>query len=262
MPLVSTSPLPVRSVGLDRPWQWLRLGWQDLARTPAASLAHGVVVAAAGWVLLLLAPHAWWLVPGAVSGFVIVAPILCTGLYELSRLQERGEHPRLGHAVRAWRRGSPALIGLGLLLLALGSAWVLATSLLFWMFVQTPPATTAQFLRYAVVDQGMLLFSMWLLLGGLGSALVFAMTAVSPPLLLGRRIALRQALLTSVRAVGENPATMALWSALILAAIVASLATAMLGFVLAVPLLGHATWHACRDLVVTDEVPLRNEHLL
>ena len=38
-----------------------------------------------------------------------------------------------------------------------------------------------------------------------------------------------------------------------------ALATAMLGFLLAVPVIGHATWHAYRDLVVTDGVPLRSE---
>jgi uncharacterized membrane protein len=134
---------------------------------------------------------------------------------------------------------------------------VLASSLLFWLFVQTPLTTPVAFLRYVVAGQGDLLFSLWLLLGGLGAALVFAITAVSPPLLLGCRIALRRALLTSVRAVGENPVTMALWAALILAAIAASLATAMIGFLVTVPLIGHATWHACRELVVTDDVPLR-----
>jgi len=72
-------------------------------------------------------------------------------------------------------------------------------------------------------------------------------------------VGFRQALLTSARAVGENPLTMALWASLILAAIVLSFATAMLGFIVAVPLIGHATWHAYKEIVVTDGVPLRYE---
>jgi len=72
-------------------------------------------------------------------------------------------------------------------------------------------------------------------------------------------VGFRQALLTSVRAVGENPVTMALWASLILIAIMLSFATAMLGFIVAVPLIGHATWHAYKDVVVTDGVPLRYE---
>jgi uncharacterized membrane protein len=66
-------------------------------------------------------------------------------------------------------------------------------------------------------------------------------------------------LLTSARAVGDNPVTMGLWAAVVLTLVALSLATAMLGFIFAVPVLGHATWHAYKDLVVTDGVPLRYE---
>jgi uncharacterized membrane protein len=101
------------------------------------------------------------------------------------------------------------------------------------------------------------LFLIWLAAGGLGAALVFAATAVSPPLLLGRVISLRSAILTSVRAVGENPLALALWATIIMIAMALSIATAMLGFIITVPVLGHATWHAYRDLVDTSSVPLR-----
>lgn len=254
-----SAPLAVRTVGLAQPLQWLRLGWRDFLRTPIAGLAHGAAVALAGWAAILLAPKAWWLAPGAVSGFVLVAPILCIGLYELSRLLGRGASPGLSDAIHAWRRDAAPLVRLGLLLALLGTGWVLVSSLLFWLFVKASITTPLEFIRYAVVGQGHLAFSLWLLAGGLGSALVFAITAISPPLLLGRRVGLRCALLTSVRAVGENPVAMAGWAALILAAIALSFATAMLGFLLAVPVIGHATWHAYRDLVVTDGVPLRSE---
>jgi uncharacterized membrane protein len=93
--------------------------------------------------------------------------------------------------------------------------------------------------------------------GGLGGALVFAATAVSPPLLLGRVVTLRSAILTSVRAVGENPVAAALWATIIMLAIAVSILTAMVGFVITIPVLGHATWHAYRDLVDTSSVPLR-----
>jgi uncharacterized membrane protein len=91
----------------------------------------------------------------------------------------------------------------------------------------------------------------------MGVAVVFALTAVSPPLLLGRRVGFRQALLTSVRAVGENPLPMMLWAVIILVATSVSILTAMLGFLVSVPVLGHASWHAYRDLVDTTGVPLR-----
>jgi uncharacterized membrane protein len=201
----------------------------------------------------------WWILPGAVSGFVLVGPILCTGLYELSRLQARGERPGLADVINAWRRESRPLVRVGVLLFVLATLWVLVSALLFKLFVRVPITTPVEFLRYAAMEQGNLLFTLWLLLGGLGVAVVFALTAVSPPLLLGRMVGLRQALLTSVRAVGDNPVTMGLWAAVVMTLVALSLATVMVGFILAVPVLGHATWHAYKDLVVTDGVPLRYE---
>jgi uncharacterized membrane protein len=255
----SVPPLPVRSVAPGRVLDWLALGWRDLWRTPGPSLLHGLLIAAGGWAILALSQALWWVLPGAVSGFVLVGPILATGLYELSRLQARGESPGFGAVVNAWRRESKPLVRVGLLLFALAALWVLASALLFTLFVSQPLRTPTEFLRYVVLQQGDWLFFLWLLLGGLGSAIVFSLTAVSPPLLLGRMVGFRRALLTSVRAVGDNPLTMGLWAAVVMGAVVLSLATAMLGFIIAVPLLGHATWHAYKDLVVTEGVPLRYE---
>lgn len=250
-------PLPVRSVALWRPLVWLRLGWQDMLAAPSASLLHGMCVFAGGWIILAIARTAWPLAPGAVSGFVLVAPILATGLYELSRRRQTGERPRLAHAIDAWRRGTRPLVALGVLLFAAATAWVIVSALLVGLFARGPIAQPLDFLRYAVSGQGWLLFSLWLAAGGLGAALTFAATAVSAPLLLDRAIGLRAALLTSVRAVGDNPLPMALWAALIMLATLASLATLMVGFVLAVPVIGHATWHAYRELVDAGAVAPR-----
>jgi uncharacterized membrane protein len=252
-------PLPVRQVAPASIGRWLAAALADIRATPGASLAHGLVVAAGGWLVILLAREHWWLGPGAVSGFVLVAPILCTGLYELSRLTARGQRPRLANVVDAWRRESRPLLRMGVLLLVLGTLWVAATAVLFRVFLATPLRTPLEFLRYAAVEQGNVLFTMWIVAGALGCGLVFAMCAVAPPLLLGRMVGLRRALLTSVRAVGDNPITMGLWALFIMAAVAVSFATGMLGFVVTVPLIGHATWHAYKDLVVTDGVPLRYE---
>jgi uncharacterized membrane protein len=129
---------------------------------------------------------------------------------------------------------------------------------MFALFVRTPIDGAEGFLRYVVQSQPDFLFVLWLLVGGLGAALVFAATAVSPPLLLGRIVSLRTAILTSVRAVGENPLALALWATIIMIATTLSIATMMLGFIVTVPVLGHATWHAYRDLVDTSSVPLRH----
>ena len=249
--------LPVRHVPVSRPLRWLRLGWRDLTRTPWPSLLHGLLVAGGGLAMLAFSRGHWSLASGAFSGFVLVGPILATGLYELSRLLARGEKPTLADAITAWRRGTRPLVWLGVWLGVAGTLWVLVSAGLFALFVKTPITGPASFLRYATSTQGDFLFVLWLILGGLGAAVVFAATVVSPPLLLGRVIGLRSALLTSIRAVGENPLVMAVWALIIMVATALSMATLMAGFVIAIPVLGHATWHAYRDLVDASSLPLR-----
>ncbi len=247
----------VREIPLTRPLAWLRQGWRDLHLCPGPSLLHGLVVALGGLAVLTIGLHALPLLPGALTGFLLIGPILCTGLYELSRRIADGERPRLGHVVEAWRRGTRPLVALGVLLFVAATAWVLFSALLFKLFVSVPLDSPLRFLRYAVAGQGGWLFMLWLLAGGLGAALVFALTVVSAPLLLDRRVGLRSALLASVRAVGDNPAPMALWAALIMVATAASMATLMIGFVFAVPVIGHASWHAYRDVLDVQGLPPR-----
>jgi len=248
----------VRAITLVQPLSWLRRGWRDLHACFGPSLLHGLIVAVGGLAVLTLALHALPLMPGALTGFLLTGPILCTGLYELSRRVAAGERPRLGHAIGAWRRGTRPLVALGALLFAASTAWVLVSALLFELFVAVPLDSPLRFLRYAVAGQGGWLFFLWLLAGGLGAALVFSLTVVSAPLLLDRRVSLRTALLASVRAVGDNPAPMALWAALIMLATAASMATLMIGFVFAVPVIGHASWHAYRDVLDVEKLPPRN----
>lgn len=250
--------LPVHHVPATRPFVWLRLGWGDFTRTPWASMFHGIVVAAGGIAIFAVSLQHWYLLPGAFSGFVLIGPILATGLYEQSRLLSRGEQPTVRDAIAAWRRGTRPLVWLGVLLGVAGTLWVLLSAGLFALFVKTPITGPESFLRYVVQTQPNHLFLLWSILGGLAAAVVFAATAVSPPLLLGRVIDLRGAILTSVRAVGENPVPMALWAMIIMLATAVSLATAMLGFIVTIPVIGHATWHAYRDLVDASSLPLRN----
>jgi uncharacterized membrane protein len=249
---------PVRAVGLFRPFRWFALGWRDFVRAFAPSVLHGVMVAAAGWMILGLAVRFWPLVPGAVSGFVLVGPILATGLYELSRRIALGERPALGQVIAAWRRGTRPLVWLGLILMVAGTLWVLVSVVLIALFVKAPITGLASFVRYVVLSEGSNLFPAWVALGGIGAALVFAVTVVSAPLLLDRDVDLLSAIVTSVRAVSESPHAMALWAILIVVATGISVATLMLGFIVLVPVIGHATWHAYRDVVDAAALPPRS----
>lgn len=248
---------PVRRVPLGRPLHWLRLGWGDFTRTWLAGSLHGLLVCAGAWAILAITLRHWYLLPGAFSGFLLVGPILATGLYELSRRLERGEHPGMAEALGAWRRGTRPLVWLGLILMLAGTAWVLVSAVLFALFVHAPIASLEDVLRHIVLSEGSNLFPVWITLGGLGAALVFAVTVVSAPMLLDRDVDMPFALSTSVRAVGENPHVMALWATFIMLATGLSLLTFAVGFVVMIPVFGNATWHAYRDVVDASALPAR-----
>jgi uncharacterized membrane protein len=243
----------VAEVGLARPLAWLRLGWADLVAAPVPGLVHGLAAAAYGWVLLAWAHEMFWALAGAFSGFLIVAPIIATGLYEISRVLERGGRPLLADAFAIWRGHEPRLVHFGVLLAFAGTGWVLTSASLVTGYVEQPVHRPLDFLHYVVLRDSSWVFEIWLVMGALLAAPMFASSVVAIPLLLERKEAsVLQAVLTSWRAVLASPATLALWAALILALTLVGMATLLLGLVVIVPWLAHASWHAYRDIVVPE----------
>jgi uncharacterized membrane protein len=255
-PLRADEPA-IRSVPVLRPFAWVALGVRDLRRAPWPSLFHGWLVVVGGWIIAALALKWWPLLPGAFSGFVLVGPILCTGLYELSRRVERGDRACIDDVIAAWRRGTQPLVWLGLGLAVAGTAWVLVSAVLVAIFVKAPITGGPAFLRHVVFSEGSNLYAIWVLSGGAGASLVFAATVVSAPFLLDRDTDLSTAVWASIRAVGENPVAMGIWATIIMVATALSMATAMLGFLVTIPVIGHATWHAYRETVDARGIPAR-----
>jgi uncharacterized membrane protein len=242
-PLVS---LPAQVVPLSAPVQWLILGWRDLRQCGWLSLAQGALLAAFGLALMATAYQHFWLLAGAFSGFLVVAPVLATSLYAMSRAIEHGVKVRwqlLRDTWLSWQQsrftesgGYWCLVRFGILLALAGPM---------------------DFLRNVVLADDSTLFALWLALGGVLAAPIFASSIVAMPLLLDRRTNLFQAVLTSWRVVLANPGPMALWASLIMLLVSIGFATGMLGLIVLIPLLGHASWHAYRSLVDASALPER-----
>jgi uncharacterized membrane protein len=243
---------PVRQVPLSRPLHWLALGWRDLLRCPLPGLLHGLAMAGFGALLILLARDRFWLLAGAFSGFLLMAPLVATGLYAVSRALERGEAAGLGTALAAWWPRDRRLVVFGLLLALAGTGWVLTSAALITRWAPAPVQNPADFLRVVVLSGNAGLFEVWLVLGSALAAPIFASTVVALPLLLDRPIGVHAAVLVSVRAALLNPVPMALWATLILTITLLGMATLLVGLVVAVPWLAHASWHAYRDLVQAE----------
>ncbi len=250
--LVESRRFGTRTVPLLRPLGWLAAGWRDFMRCPLPGLLHGLLLAAFGAALFWAARNHFWLLAGAFSGFLLVSPILATGLYAVSRELQRGGQARIGTALAAWRPRDGRLVVFGVLLAFAGTGWVMTSAALITGFAPAPVRNPVEFLRVVVLAEQGHLFEIWLALGGVLAAPVFASSVVAIPLLLDREIGVLAAVFTSWRVVMENPVPLALWAALIMALTLAGMASVMLGLVIVVPWLAHASWHAYRDLVDTS----------
>lgn len=275
MPHTALLPIPrlpaVREVALDRPLLWLALAWRDIAQCGLLSFAHGLALTLFGGVLLVMAHDRFWLLAGAFSGFLVVAPVLATGLYAMSRAVERGEPVNLQlliHTWLSWRHARASetgsewcLVRFGVLLALAGTGWVVTSAALITLLAPQAIHTPLDFLRYVVLAPNGFLFELWLALGGVMAAPMFASSVVAMPLLLDRRVNVTQAVLTSWQVVLSNPVPMALWAALIMGFTLLGLGSLLLGLIFVVPMLGHASWHAYRDLVDESSLPEREPPL-
>ena len=258
----------VRQIGLLQPLEWLALAWRDIARCGWLSFAHGLVLTLVGWVILLVAHDRFWLLAGALSGFLVLAPILATSLYALSRALERGEAANLGVVQRTWLTWQRAhrnkwgndywcLVQFGALLALASTGWVITSAAFITLLAPVPIATPLDFIHHVVLAKNGVLFEAWLALGGVLAAPIFASTAIAVPLLLDRRVSLYRAVLLSWQVVLANPLPMALWAALIMGFTLLGMASGLLGLIAVVPMLGHASWHAYRALVDASTLPPR-----
>jgi uncharacterized membrane protein len=257
----------IKQISATQSLIWIARGWRDLWRCGTLSIAHGLIVAAFGALLLRVVPDSFWMLAGAFSGFLVVAPVIATGLYALSRAIERGEPPNLSLLIRTWthwgenRRSDPAsywcLVRFGLLLALAGTGWVLTSAAFITLFAPVPINSPADFLHHIIVAPDSFVFEAWLILGGVLAAPMFASSVVSMPLLLDRHVSMMDAILTSWRVVLLNPLTSAVWAGLLLGLTLIGFASALSGLILIIPLLGHASWHAYRDLVDTTDLTPR-----
>lgn len=229
---------------------WLRLGWRDLRRSPGPSLAYGAlfVLIGLGLAFGLQAIGMIYLLTPLIAGFLLVAPALTVGIYELSRRQEVGEPPTFVGAVMAFRRNTFHILTAGLVLMLFLMIWVRLAVLVFALFFPFTTMSWASLGHQLLTADGLAFLGFGTALGGILAAMAFVASAVSLPLMLDRRVDVFTGALVSVLAVLGNLPVMMVWAACIVAITVLGLAS-VVGLAVAVPLLGHATWHAYRTLV-------------
>ncbi len=244
----------VRRIGMADLKTALVKGYADFADTPTQLIFLGLIypligllaatAASGGELLPLLYP--------IVAGLSLMGPVAAVGIYELSRRRERGYVVSWVNAFDVLRsRSIGSIVALGLLLCLIFVSWLFAAQAIYRMTMGGElPASIGDFVhRVFNTREGWSLILWGNAVGFLFAVAVLTLTVVSFPLLLDRDVGVRVAIRTSIRAVLTNPAPMAVWGLIVAAALFVGCLPLFVGLAVAMPVLGHSTWHLYRQVV-------------
>ena len=229
----------------------LSAGWQDFKANPAFGLFFAAFYVAGGLLLyfgLFARGEAAWFIPIA-AGFPLFAPFAAVGLYEVSRRREAGEKMDWGAVLGALRgRGDEQILVMGVVVLLVFGFWIILARGIFAIFMaQSGIGAESLFVLASASGIGMLL--MGSLVGAVVAGVLFAITVVSLPMLMDRDVDFVSAIIVSLETVRANPQVMLKWAAIIAAGLFVAMIPLFLGLFVALPVLGHATWHIYRRAV-------------
>lgn len=238
------------TVDAARPFRWLYLGGHDLLKSWPVSLGLGILFTFAGRYLVDWA----WLRPylGMVltTGFLLVSPFLAIGFYAMSRRVEHNHRLPWSLIFSGIRRNAVS-IGLYAVLLAFAlSVWERLSAIIIGLFLFNGVIESGYFsLRVLFSPEHIGFDLVYTLFGAALAGCVFILSVVTLPMLMTHRIDTVTAIMINIRVVRENPIAMLVWAGIIATLGVIGIASSLYAFVIIFPLLGHATWHAYRDMV-------------
>jgi uncharacterized membrane protein len=239
----------IRHVSVGQALEWLRYGWHDVKTIGRPGLAHGVLIALLGAVLLMLGSSHFYLTAAAVTGYLLVGPVMTAGLCELARRRDAREKLGFDESLRALGRNPEGLMHFAGVLALVGLVWFILSAILLDTAFKASVPSLAVALWGGAESIGAEQLLGYVACGAVLAALVFAVSVVAVPLIIDRHASAGEAIRASVRATFANLPAMLVWSALIVAVTAIGFITLLIGMVWVAPLLGYATWHAYRDLV-------------
>lgn len=243
---------PCNKLKMDAPVRWLRLGWDDIKKAPKQSLTYGSIIVGLSYVVSLMV----WVYGGLgllgslLSGFLFLGPVLAIGLYSISCQIQAGMTPKLGYCLREGRRHLGNELIFAVILSVIFLVWARAASMTHILFPEVSNAEWTEYIPFLAVGT----FE-----GAVFSAIIFCFSAFSLPMIMDRKADVVTAVITSINAVLRNKSVLFLWACIIVVIVAIGFATAFIGFVILMPLVGHATWHAYQETINADAWPKHGE---
>ncbi len=246
----------IRSLKRDDLVHIIGQGWRDFKSAPLYGLFFGGLYSCGGWLILTLVfkLHAPYVGYPLLAGFALIAPFVAAGTYEVSRRLERGEALTWASVLGGiWQRGGKELGWMAVVTVFTLIIWVDFAIFLFLMFFGLDIPSFQDLLIILLSTQhGLIFVLVGNVVGAIIATFVFSITVVSFPLLADQDIDFITAMITSVRCVKTNSLHMIAWAVLIGLMVLFSILTGLIALFVVLPVLGHASWHLYRRLIITD----------
>ena len=243
---------PCQKLTIDAPLRWLKLGWADIKHAPKQSLSYGGIIVLLSYIVssMVLIYGGLGLLVSLLSGFLFLGPVLAIGLYSISCQIQAGMTPQLGYCLREGKRHLGNELIFAVILSVIFLVWARAASMTHILFPEVSNAVWTEFIPFLAVGT----FE-----GAIFSAIIFCFSAFSLPMIMDRKTDVITAVITSINAVLRNKRVLFLWACLIVLIVTIGFATAFIGFIVLMPLIGHATWHAYQETIDSSAWPKHGE---
>ncbi|QLC24281.1 DUF2189 domain-containing protein [Parasphingopyxis algicola] len=254
----ATVPLPVRTITAVDLNESLAAGYADFKAKRGDLIFVGLLYPLVGAVasVVMTGSDISMLFP-LFAGLSLLGPLVATGFYELAKRREAGRDSSWWHFFGVLKnRSILSIAAVGVGLLAIFGAWLAAAALIYtFFFGLQPPGTAANFAEMVLTTQagwGMIVVGN--LVGLLFAIVVLAVSVVSLPLLVDRKVSAERAVATSLAAFRRNPAVLLRWGVTVGLILTVAAIPLLIGLAVALPVLGYATWHLYTRLVDRDEL--------
>ena len=233
---------PCNKLNMQAPVRWLRSGWADIKKAPKQSLSYGLIIVALSYSVSFMVLHygGLGLLTSLLSGFVFLGPVLAIGLYSISCQIQADMKPQLGYCLREGRRHLSNELVFAVILSVVFLVWARSASMIHIFFPSESNADWTQFVVFLSVGT---------FVGSIFSAIIFCFSAFSLPMIMDRKVDVITAVITSINAVLRNRLVSSLWVCIIVMIVAIGFLTAFIGFIVLMPLVGHATWHAYQETI-------------
>lgn len=235
----------------------LKAGLKDFFKAPVYGLVFGGIFAMLGMAILaqtFIWKSDWSIVPFA-AGFPLVGPFVAVGMYEVSRILGRGEKVSWRALLLAiYEERKRQIPSIAFVVLFIFLIWVYMAHLVFALSFGLKPLTNVMSsLDLFYTQEGITMLILGSLVGGFLAFVLFSITVVGIPLLVDREVDVVTAMVTSFSLVLNNIVVMIGWGVIVAASLFIAMLPAFLGLFIALPILGHATWHLYKLAILPEE---------